>query len=270
MAQVIVHAGIDQRDGHAAGERDDDDRREAHNGDENEQHEEHRHRGHKIVLVKDAELRHVLPVVPEAGGVAVVVVDGFQPAGRRGLGGELVGLARPRGKLGLHIVVIVAHLDCGAGAVDDLVEQCVGESVAVFHVRDVKEHIFLAVEIGQPLGEHGVIRVVQHIAAQQHGVPERLGRGHVHLRAGRHVGQVGHVAAGDIAAAALVVQHVGAGAGLEVDVLAGQRVVRAFGKEGRAIQELRVLGRVGGAEAGLGLDLPHAVRAEHGRLLLRP
>ena len=53
-------------------------------------------------------------------------------------------------------------------------------------------------------------------------------------------------------------------------MLAGQRVVRAFGKEGRAIQELRVLGRVGGAEAGLGLDLPHAVRAEHGRLLLRP
>lgn len=86
VAQVVVHAGVYQRDGHAAGERDDDDRGEAHNGDKNEQHEEHGHRGHKVVLVKDAELRHVLPVATKAGGVAVVVVDGFQPAGRRGLG----------------------------------------------------------------------------------------------------------------------------------------------------------------------------------------
>ena len=81
---------------------------------------------------------------------------------------------------------------------------------------------------------------------------------------------MGHVAAREIAAAALVVQHVGTGAGQDVNALTGQSVVRAFRKEGRAVQQLGVCGRIGGAEAGFGLDRVGAVGAKDGRILLRP
>ena len=76
---------------------------------------------HKVVLVEHAELGHIFPVGAEGGGIAVAVVNGGQTQGRLRFQGRIVGFARLRGKHGCDLIVIVADLDRGAGAVHDLV-----------------------------------------------------------------------------------------------------------------------------------------------------
>ena len=65
VPQVVVHPCVGEGDGHAPGKGNDDDRREADQGDKDEQHQKHRHGGDEVVLIQHPELGHVEPVVAE-------------------------------------------------------------------------------------------------------------------------------------------------------------------------------------------------------------
>ena len=272
MPQVVVHPRVGQGDGHAPGKGDDDDGRKADQGDEDEQHQEHRHGCDEVVLVQDAELGHVQPIVAEFRGVPVVIVDDAQAVGCQVVPAVIVIAARLRDlQLPRHRVPGVEHLDLRAGAVHDLVEQRVGKGIAGFHVRHVEEHPGLPPVIREAGGNGLVVPVVQHVAAQQHGIAQGFRRGDGQALSGDHVGDQRHVAAGEVVAAALVVQHVGAGARGQVDVLAGEGVPGALGEEGGAGGDLPVFGGVGGAQGPIVLlDADSAVSAQGGGAHLLP
>ena len=127
-----------------------------------------------------------------------------------------------------HRVPGVEHLDLRAGAVHDLVEQGLGEGVAIVHIRHVEEHPALPPVVGEAGGDGGVVGVVQYIAAQQHGEAQRLRRGDGQILSGDHIGDQSYVAAGEIGAAALIVQNVGAGAGSQINSLPSEGVPGIF------------------------------------------
>ena len=272
MPQVIVHTGIGEGQGHTAGERDDHHRRKADQRNEDKQHQKNRHGGHKIVLIQDAELGHIKPIVPEIRGVALVIIDdgqavGFQVFRVVVVVASLFGYLQPPA----HRVPGVEHLYLRAGAADDLMKQGICKGIAGLHVRHIEADIGLFPVIRKPPGDGGVIAIIQHIAPQQHGEPQRLSRDDVQAFPGDHVGDDGHIAARQIVSAALVIQHIGTGAGRQVNRLAGEGIPGRLGEEGSAGCNFPVFGSIGDAQdAVVPLDGHRAVTAQRRRLHLRP
>ena len=181
---------------------------------------------------------------------------------------DLAGLLRQRRTyqvVGVHLQHIVA------GAVHDLVEQGVGKGIAGLRIRHVEEYPGLPPEVGESGGEDLVVGVIQHVAAQQHGETQRLRRGNGQTGPGDHIGDQRHVAAGEVVAAAFIIQHIGTGAGGQVHSLAGEGVPGALGKIGGPALDLPVFLGVGGAQSsGALLDGDGAVTAQGGGVHLGP
>ena len=90
----------------------------------------------------------------------------------------------------------------------------------MLHIRHIKKYPGLLPKIGESPSHCGVIGIVQHIASQQHGVSQRLHGVHRQAFSGDHIGDDGHITTREIFAAPLIVQHIGTGAGEQVNVLA--------------------------------------------------